>query len=243
MPRRARRGSVSAARSSRGPRSDARRDRGPGRVDRARCARRHCCRPRARPAPAGARERRVRARADAPLRRPAGSGRGALDAGRRRGRLPARPARRAGGDRQGTAMTARARTGVFLGSAAVLGAFLVWSVAGLPDFGHVHGAAGALLDRVAVRERHASNVVATVVFDYRGVDTLGEELILFAAAMGVALLLRSIRDADARRPPDRVTSDAIRLVGQLVVPIAFLLGLWLAAFGYVTPGGGFQGGV
>jgi multicomponent Na+:H+ antiporter subunit B len=136
----------------------------------------------------------------------------------------------------------RARTIVFLASTAVLAPFLLWALAGLPDFGHFHGAAGTLLDRVAVHERHVSNVVAAVTFDYRGIDTMGEELILFAAAMGVALILRVVGDR-GEHAPDRESSDATRIVGQLLVPVVLLVGLWLAAFGYVTPGGGFQGGV
>src|SRR5207248_4817227 len=129
---------------------------------------------------------------------------------------------------------------VFVGAAAALGALFVWALAGLPSFGDYRGPYGIVLDRVAVGERHASNVVAAVTWDYRGFDTLGEELILFAAAMGVALLLRVIRDDRGEHLRDRVSSDATRLVGQLLVPVVFLLGLWLAAFGYVTPGGGFQ---
>ena len=140
-------------------------------------------------------------------------------------------------------MIVRSRTAVFVCSAGVLGAMLLWALAGLSDFGHFHGQVGTLLDRVAVHERHTSNVVATVVFDYRGFDTMGEELILFGAAMGVALILRSVRDDRGEHVHDEVSSDAIRLVGQLLVPVVLLVGLWLAAFGYVTPGGGFQGGV
>jgi multicomponent Na+:H+ antiporter subunit B len=86
-----------------------------------------------------------------------------------------------------------------------------------------------------------SNVVSAVVFDYRGVDTLGEEFILFAAALGVALLLRETRGEE--RPPDRVHSDALRLVGLGFVAVLLLLGLNVVAHGYITPGGGFQGGV
>ena len=140
-------------------------------------------------------------------------------------------------------MKLQLRTATFLGSGAVLGAFMLWALAGLPDFGSFHGPVGTLLDRVAVHERHASNAISTVVFDYRGFDTLGEELILFTAVMGVAMILRAIREENAPRPHDRVQSDAVRLVGQLMIPVALLTGLWLAAFGYVTPGGGFQGGV
>ena len=61
--------------------------------------------------------------------------------------------------------------------------------------------------------------------------------------MGVALLLRDVRDRGAQRPYDRVENDAAQLLGILMVPVTVLLGLWLAAYGYITPGGGFQGGV
>src|SRR5204863_3708095 len=85
-------------------------------------------------------------------------------------------------------------------------------------------------------------VVGATVFDYRAVDTLGEEFILFTAVVGVALLLRKRREG-AYEPRDEVRSDAIRALGALFAPAVFLLGLWVVAFGYVTPGGGFQGGV
>jgi multicomponent Na+:H+ antiporter subunit B len=140
-------------------------------------------------------------------------------------------------------VTRRVRLAVFAACGPALFGFLLWSLAGLPDFGHFQGGIGNLLNRVAVHERHTSNVVASVVFDYRGLDTMGEELILFSAVIGVALLLRSFRAEREERPELRVESDALRLIGQLMVPVTFLLGLWLAAFGYVTPGGGFQGGV
>ena len=35
----------------------------------------------------------------------------------------------------------------------------------------------------------SNNIVTSVVFDYRGMDTLGEGTVLFSAAMGVLLLL------------------------------------------------------
>src|SRR5439155_23309562 len=141
-----------------------------------------------------------------------------------------RPAGRGRGDREGRRRVSR-RTRLLLFAAAgpALFAFLLWTLAGLPDFGHFHGGVGNLLNRVAVHERHTSNVVASVVFDYRGLDTMGEELILFSSVMGVALLLRSFRPAREGRPELRVQSDAIRLVGGLVVPVTFLPGLWLAA--------------
>jgi multicomponent Na+:H+ antiporter subunit B len=118
----------------------------------------------------------------------------------------------------------------------------LWSVAGLPDFGHYHWPYGNVLNHVAVSERHTTNVVTVIVFDYRGVDTLGEEFILFTAVVGVALLLRKRREGEYE-PRDEVRSDAIRALGALAAPAVFVLGLWVVAFGLITPGGGFQGGI
>jgi multicomponent Na+:H+ antiporter subunit B len=138
--------------------------------------------------------------------------------------------------------TPRRRAYVAAPLLAALCALLVWAFAGVPDFGDYHGVYGTVLNHLAVTQRHAGNVVQAVVFDYRGLDTLGEEFILFAAASGITLLLRSPKPKHEAEARDRVTHDAVR-VGALVAPLVVVLGLWVIAFGYVTPGGGFQGGV
>ncbi|RKY40716.1 MAG: hypothetical protein DRP85_08090 [Candidatus Makaraimicrobium thalassicum] len=40
----------------------------------------------------------------------------------------------------------------------------------------------------------SNNIVTSVVFDYRGMDTLGEASVLFAAASGVFLVFRGERN-------------------------------------------------
>lgn len=45
----------------------------------------------------------------------------------------------------------------------------------------------------AQAEAAANNVVTSIVFDYRGYDTLGEATVLFTAVVGVALVLRRVR--------------------------------------------------
>ena len=125
---------------------------------------------------------------------------------------------------------------------ALLGGILAWGFSGMPAFGDFHGAYGELLNSIAVPQRHTTNVVTAIVFDYRGFDTMGEEFILFAAVVGVVLLLRDMREPSAGED-DPVQSDAIRLFGIVMVGVILVIGLWLAAFGLVTPGGGFQGGV
>jgi len=146
-------------------------------------------------------------------------------------------------------MSRRARLAVFGVAAAGLAALLFWSLVGLPDFGSYQGGYGNQLNREVVPERHTTNVVGAVVFDYRGFDTLGEEFILFTAVLAVAMLLRHGKDEEERERErqrdvrDETRSDAVRLTCLLLLPPIFVLGLWLVAFGYVTPGGGFQGGV
>ena len=139
-------------------------------------------------------------------------------------------------------MTRPLRIGVFAVSAAGLAALLLWAAAGLPDFGRYHQAYSRTLNSVAVGERHATNVVTATVFDYRGFDTLGEEFILFTSVMGVALLLRDVRDERGSRR-HRVHSDALQLVGGGFVAALLVIGLYVVAHGAITPGGGFQGGV
>jgi multicomponent Na+:H+ antiporter subunit B len=61
--------------------------------------------------------------------------------------------------------------------------------------------------------------------------------------IGVVLLLRP-KERDAGAPgDDAVDVDLVRVVGVLAVGVCVLVGLQIVAFGFVTPGGGFQGGV
>ena len=76
----------------------------------------------------------------------------------------------------------------------VLAVVLVHGLAGLPAFGDYHGVYGTVLNRVTVSERHATDVITAINFDYRGLDTMGEEFILFAASIGLVVLLREQRD-------------------------------------------------
>jgi multicomponent Na+:H+ antiporter subunit B len=142
-------------------------------------------------------------------------------------------------------MTRRLRIAMFAPAIAVLGGLLAWSLVAIPKFGDYRGPYGYVLNRVVVPERHMSNVVTSVVFDYRGFDTMGEEFILFIAVTGVVLLLRGEGrdDQDPREMSDAIGSDGVRVGGVLAVGASVLVALWLIAFGFVTPGGGFQGGV
>ena len=93
-------------------------------------------------------------------------------------------------------------------------------------------------------------MVSAINFDYRGLDTLGEEYILFAAVAGVALLLRERRGESERDRPEgeleRVwqhRSEAVRWSGRWMIGLVNLFGIYIVAHAQLTPGGGFQGGV
>jgi multicomponent Na+:H+ antiporter subunit B len=147
-------------------------------------------------------------------------------------------------------MSRRARITVFFIAASGLALLTLWGYAGLPDFGHYLGPYGDVLNAVSVPERNITDVVTAVNFDYRGFDTLGEEFILFAAVIGVAILLRAQRDEEEREASEFAfgrsaprTSDAVRVVAIVLVGPTVVTGLYIVAHGHLTPGGGFQGGV
>ena len=80
---------------------------------------------------------------------------------------------------------------ILVGLAALL-MFTAWS---LPAFGSYPNKLGgtsvsSYYINNAVSETGAANIVATIVWLYRGYDTLGESTILFTAVVSILLLAR-----------------------------------------------------
>jgi multicomponent Na+:H+ antiporter subunit B len=148
-------------------------------------------------------------------------------------------------------MKAGTRTIFFLVSAAGLAAIFVWGFRDLPPVGDYRGPYGDAITKVAVYERHATDVVNAINYDYRGFDTLGEEFILFASVLGVLLIFRpSSQKQDDRDKKRKIRiddalpiSDTLRVTMQAMAGIMIVFGVYIAAHGQLTPGGGFQGGV
>ena len=147
-------------------------------------------------------------------------------------------------------MTRTARLLLFGLGAAGFGVVLVYGLSGLPAFGDYHGVYGHLLDGIGVTERHATDLVTALNFDFRAFDTLGEEFILFASVLGVVLILRQLRGEHEQ--PNREEADehqlagaseALRALALVLVPSLLALGVYIVVHGQITPGGGFQGGV
>lgn len=83
------------------------------------------------------------------------------------------------------------------------GGLLMVAVLNLPPFGsvdsppHTHVAPRYLSESGSTLE--IPNVVTTVLASYRGFDTLGETIVVFAAGLGVLLLLGGIKSAKGRK--------------------------------------------
>jgi multicomponent Na+:H+ antiporter subunit B len=144
-------------------------------------------------------------------------------------------------------MTRRARLILFTAASLAVAALYAAAVLDLkyPATGY-----GDLINALTVPERHITDAVTAVNFDFRGFDTLGEEYIMFASVLGVALLLRKQKDESEGPPLDRMrgreitaASDVVRLLGVTLVGPMALFGIYIVVHGQITPGGGFQGGV
>jgi len=91
-------------------------------------------------------------------------------------------------------------------------------------------------------ELGAANIVTAVLVTYRGLDTLGEVAVLFISAAGVGLLLRRRVGETETEPSRRTSSELVRTAVHFLLPLIFVLGIYVFINGHLTPGGGFQGG-
>ena len=140
-------------------------------------------------------------------------------------------------------MTRSARWLVFWLGAVGVGVLFVLAVLRMPEFGGlVHPYRDASVP--AAIARSSPNVVSSLNFDQRGLDTLGEETILLGSVVGAASLLRPSPDERERLAgKEGRVLEATRLLGYVLLPVTLVLGVDVVTHGHLTPGGGFQGGV
>ncbi|MFH8773601.1 MnhB domain-containing protein [Streptomyces sp. NPDC017958] len=139
-------------------------------------------------------------------------------------------------------MTRRLRLWLLAVGGAGVAALLVAAGLDLPAFGGRWHPYGERAVRAALA-RQTANTIASVNFDQRAYDTLGETSILFAAVLGCLVLLREARDEHRARPRPAEVARPVRRYALVVLPVALLTGLYVIAHGQLSPGGGFQGGV
>jgi multicomponent Na+:H+ antiporter subunit B len=135
------------------------------------------------------------------------------------------------------------RRGLFWFGAAGFAALFLRGVGRLPAFGSDLHPYGDRAVAVALGQRRTANTISSINFDQRGFDTLGEESILFAAVLGVVVLLRRAPDERRIRPRPQDVLPSTRLFGVVTLPLVALGGLYIVDHGQLSPGGGFQGGV
>ena len=117
--------------------------------------------------------------------------------------------------------------------------FLLTVLTGNLPFGNPPMLVGDAIQKEAADEVGAANFVTAVVLAYRGLDTLGELSILFAAATAGGLVLGAAQGGSHHRPAGFI----LRAGADLLFPLLLVVGLYIVMHGHLTPGGGFQGGV
>ncbi|CAB50374.1 MnhB domain-containing protein [Pyrococcus abyssi] len=83
-------------------------------------------------------------------------------------------------------------------------------------------------------------VVTSILWDYRGVDTLFETSVFFLAIIG-SLALFSLERRERKRKSQGLTL-IVRDVTKVIVAMIITVSASIALHGHLTPGGGFQGG-
>jgi len=101
----------------------------------------------------------------------------------------------------------------------------------------------------SVPEGGGTNAVNVILVDFRAYDTFGEIVVLGVAAVGVLALLSGWR---VRRPTQDATGRPwtfqqqplmLRMVAQLVLPLALVVSVYIFWRGHNLPGGGFIAGL
>lgn len=131
----------------------------------------------------------------------------------------------------------------------ITGAVLIYGTADLPAFGDpaapAHNYLAPYFLQVSPNEIDIPNIVAAVLASYRGYDTLGEVVVVFAAVVGVISLigLRRRPPGTDHNPAALSEHDVLKVIAKLVVPVILLFALYVQFHGEYSPGGGFQAGV
>ncbi len=131
----------------------------------------------------------------------------------------------------------------------VTGAALIYGTMDMPPFGnadnpiHQHVAPRYIED--SPKEVGLPNIVTSVLASYRGFDTLGETVVVFAAMIGVLSLLGTARPTNKRATPESGLAKhrVLHVVAKIIIPFIILFALYVQFHGDYGPGGGFQAGV
>ncbi|MDR0512329.1 MAG: hypothetical protein LBG93_04420, partial [Treponema sp.] len=128
---------------------------------------------------------------------------------------------------------------------------LTYTVSHLPPFGHPDNPTNNEVPRKfledGVHDTGALNAVASMLFEYRAFDTLGEAAVLIAAVCAVLILLRNdgpmgTFHAFSHQAEEPNRDIILRNMSFLLVGMILVFGAYVVMNGHLTPGGGFSGG-
>jgi len=118
-------------------------------------------------------------------------------------------------------------------------AVLLWNLAPIAMPSEL-GAVASHYVAHGIQDNRGSNLVTSVIVNYRGFDTLGEVTVLFLSVSGVGFVLRRRSGLEVHRP--RPASEILTTGARLLFAPIVLFGAYIFVHGHLTPGGGFQGG-
>jgi multicomponent Na+:H+ antiporter subunit B len=86
-------------------------------------------------------------------------------------------------------------------------------------------------------------MVTSVLASYRGYDTMGEVIVVFAALIGVLSLLGIREKSSAPMHAEPPARPILQVMAKFMIPYIILFSLYVQFHGDFGPGGGFQAGV
>jgi multicomponent Na+:H+ antiporter subunit B len=108
----------------------------------------------------------------------------------------------------------------------------------------VHAGVAAHVVALGAEETGADNLVTAVLLGYRGYDTFGEVVIMFAALAAVMSVLGHHPGGHWSADTDEVAiSPVVGFVIRLLAPFIAAFAVLVVLRGHLSPGGGFQAGV
>ena len=122
---------------------------------------------------------------------------------------------------------------------AVIAIGIIYCLSEMP-FGEAQSRVRGYYITNGVRQTGATNIVTSVVVNYRGFDTLGEVTVLFLAAIGLSAVLH--REEKKQKKAGRKSSLILYTGCRFLFPLILIFGAYIFIHGHLTPGGGFQGG-
>jgi len=90
----------------------------------------------------------------------------------------------------------------------------------------------------ALNNTGSANIVTSIVLGFRAFDTLGELLVLFAASLGVGVVLGNSMQKNSLAAPSLILSFTV----DALFPFLVVFGIYVFLYGHISPGGGFQAG-